>query len=39
MVLDLNVQTVIQVIARGDFGSKDVEEGNQCEQAQLAQEA
>jgi hypothetical protein len=38
--LDLNVQTVIQVIDRGDFGSKDHDqEGNQCEQAQLAQEA
>jgi hypothetical protein len=39
LALDLNVQTVIQVIARGNFGNKDLEEGNQCEQAQLAQEA
>jgi hypothetical protein len=38
--LDLNIQTVIQVIARGAFRSKDLDqEGNQCKQAQLAQEA
>jgi hypothetical protein len=40
LALDLNVQTVIHVIARGDFGSKDFDQkGNQCKQAQLAQEA
>jgi hypothetical protein len=42
LALDLNVQTVIQVIARGDFEAlhKDLDqEGNQCKQAQLAQEA
>jgi hypothetical protein len=39
-ILDLNVQTVIQVIARGDFGSKDFnQEGSQCNQDQLAREA
>jgi hypothetical protein len=40
--LDLNVQTVLRVIARVDFITlhKDLEQGwNQCEQAQLAQEA
>jgi hypothetical protein len=30
LALDLNVQIVIQVIARGVFGGKDLEEGNQC---------
>jgi hypothetical protein len=40
LALDLNVQAIIQVIARGDFGSKDLDqEGNQCEQAQLSQGA
>jgi hypothetical protein len=42
LALNLNVQTVIQVIARGDFETlhKDLDqEGNQCKQAQLAQEA
>jgi hypothetical protein len=38
LALDLNVQTVIQVIDSRDFESKDFE-GNQCKQAQLAQEA
>jgi hypothetical protein len=39
LALDLNVQTVIQVIARGDFGSKDLDqEGSQWKQAQSAQE-
>jgi hypothetical protein len=40
--LDLSVQTVIQVIAREDFGTlrNDLDqEWNQCKQAQLAQEA
>jgi hypothetical protein len=40
--LDLNVQTVIQVIARGDFGTlrRDLDqEGNQCKKDQLAHEA
>jgi hypothetical protein len=38
--LYLNVQTVIHVIDRGDFGIKDLDqEGNQCEQSQLAQDA
>jgi hypothetical protein len=33
LALDLNVQTVIQVIAGGDFGGKDPDqEGNQCKQ-------
>jgi hypothetical protein len=32
---DLSVQSVLQVIARGDFD----QEGNQCKQAQLAEEA
>jgi hypothetical protein len=33
LALDLNVQTVIQVITRGDFRSKDFDqEGNQCKQ-------
>jgi hypothetical protein len=32
-LLGLNVQTVIQVIDRGDFGSKDFDqEGSQCKQ-------
>jgi hypothetical protein len=31
LALDLNLQTVLQVIARGDFGSKHLDqEGNQC---------
>jgi hypothetical protein len=31
LALDLNFQSVLQVIARGDFGSKDLDqEGNQC---------
>jgi hypothetical protein len=39
LALDLNVQTVIQVITRGDFEIEDFEqEGSQCKQAQLAQE-
>jgi hypothetical protein len=38
LALDLNVQTVSQVIAKGVFGSKDFDlEGNQCKPAQLAQ--
>jgi hypothetical protein len=33
LALDLNIQTIIQVIARGDFGSKVLDqEGNQCKQ-------
>jgi hypothetical protein len=36
--LDLNAQTVIQVIVRGDFWSKDLDR-IQCKQAQLALEA
>jgi hypothetical protein len=33
LALDLNVQTVLQLIARGDFGSKHLDqEGNQCKQ-------
>jgi hypothetical protein len=40
LALDLNVQTVTQVLASGDFGSQDLDqEGSQCKQAQLAQEA
>jgi hypothetical protein len=40
LALDLNVQTVIQAIGRGDFGSKEFDqEWSQCKQAQLAQEA
>jgi hypothetical protein len=40
LALDLNVQTVIQAISRGDFGSKGLNrEGNQCKQTQLVQEA
>jgi hypothetical protein len=40
LAIDLNVQTVIQVITRGSLGSEDSDqEGNQCKQAQLAQEA
>jgi hypothetical protein len=31
LALDLNIQTVMQVIASGDFGSKD-QEANQCKQ-------
>jgi hypothetical protein len=40
LALDLTVQTVMQVIARGDFVTlcKDLDqERNQCKQAQLAQ--
>jgi hypothetical protein len=38
-ILGLNVQTVIQVIDRADFASKDLDqEGSQCKQAQYAQE-
>jgi hypothetical protein len=38
-ILGLNVRTVIQVSDRADFASKDFDqEGNQCKQAQLAQE-
>jgi S-adenosylmethionine synthetase len=40
LALELDVQTVIQVIAKGDFGSKDLDQAwNQCKQAQLSQEA
>jgi hypothetical protein len=40
LALDLNVQTVIQVITRGDLRSKDFDQKvTQCKQAQLAQEA
>jgi hypothetical protein len=40
LALDLSIQSVLQVIARGDFGSKDFDqEWNQCNQAQLAEEA
>jgi hypothetical protein len=39
LALNLNVQTVSQVIARGVFGSKDLDNKvSQCKQAQLAQE-
>jgi hypothetical protein len=39
LALDLNAQTVSQVIARGVFGSKDLDqEVSQCKPAQLAQE-
>jgi hypothetical protein len=38
--LNLNIQTVTHFIARGDFESKDLyQEGNQCKQSQLVQEA
>jgi hypothetical protein len=40
LALDLELQTVIQVIAKGDFGSKNLDqEWSQCKQVPLAQEA
>jgi hypothetical protein len=39
LAFDLNVQTVSQVIAKGVFASKDLDqEENQCKPAQLAQQ-